>query len=218
MLLFSTVMIVLAIAREEGLSAGWTLYPPLSDVRFSSSAAMNVAILAMHVMGASSEGGAATFLVTALAARLGGLHSVLFCLLTWAILTASVLLILTLPILGAGITVLLLDRTSNTSFVAATDGGDPLVYQHLFWYFGHPEVYVIILPAFGIVSWTFARLTSVGASGHVGMVLSIIAIGVVGFYVWAHHMFVAGIADDTRLYFSSATMVIAVPTAVKLFA
>lgn len=217
LLVLSSQLVVLSVAREEGLNAGWTIYPPLSDARFSSSSSMNVAILALHIMGASSEGGAATFIVTALVTRLGGVYSILSCLLTWCILTASVLLLLTLPVLGAGITLLLLDRTCNTAYVSPTDLGDPLVFQHLFWYFGHPEVYVIILPAFGIVSWLLARFTSYGATGHIGMLLAILSIAAVGFYVWAHHMFVAGISDDARLYFSAATMIIGVPTAVKLF-
>jgi heme/copper-type cytochrome/quinol oxidase subunit 1 len=208
---------VLAISREDGVAAGWTVYPPLSDATYSSSSAISVAIIALHVLGVSSEGGSVTFIASLLVSRSTGIVSVLSCLFSWTILSASILLVLTLPVLGSGITILLLDRTANTVFLAPMLAGDPVLFQHLFWYFGHPEVYVIILPAFGIVSLTIARWIRSSVSGHLGMILAILSISIVGFFVWAHHMYVAGLSEDSRLYFSAATMVIAVPTAVKIF-
>ena len=216
-LMVSSELLILSIAREEGIGAGWTLYPPLSDSQYHSSSAMSLLVLAVHVLGLSSEGGAATFLISLLAARSRFLPGGLFCLYTHAAVTVSILLILTLPVLGTGVTLLLLDRTIAITVLSTEQGGDPLLFQHLFWYFGHPEVYVIILPAFGIVSWTLAWHSGMPSSQHTGMIIAIASIGVVGFFVWAHHMYVTGIAEDTRMYFSSATMVIAIPTAIKIF-
>jgi heme/copper-type cytochrome/quinol oxidase subunit 1 len=216
-LVAASMLMVLALSREDGVSAGWTVYCPLSDSSYSSSSAVSVAILALHVLGLSSEGGSITFIASLLVARSTGIVSVLACLFSWTVLAASILLVLTLPVLGSGITILLLDRTANTVFLSPMLAGDPVLFQHLFWYFGHPEVYVIILPAFGIVSLTMAKWLKTAVAGHLGMVLAILSISVVGFFVWAHHMYVAGITEDSRLYFSSATMVIAVPTAVKIF-
>lgn len=216
-LVTASLLIVLAISREDGISAGWTLYCPLSDGTFSSSSSISLAILSLHVLGLSSEGGSITFIASLLVSRSTGIASILSCLFSWTVLAASILLVLTLPVLGSGITILLLDRTANSVFLSPMLAGDPVLFQHLFWYFGHPEVYVIILPAFGLVSLTMSKWLRSSVSGHLGMVLAILSIGIVGFFVWAHHMYVAGITEDSRLYFSSATMVIAVPTAVKIF-
>lgn len=216
-LIAASMILICSLSREEGVSAGWTLYPPLTDSSYHSSSAMSLVILAVHILGLSSEGGSITFLVSLLCSRATGLLTLLACLFSWSILTASVLLILTLPVLGAGVTLLLLDRIANSAFLSPAMSGDPLTFQHLFWYFGHPEVYVIILPAFGLVSLVLAASVRSSVSGHLGMILAILSIAAVGFFVWAHHMFVAGISDDSRLYFSAATMVIAIPTAVKIF-
>jgi heme/copper-type cytochrome/quinol oxidase subunit 1 len=216
-LVTASLLIVLAISREDGISAGWTLYCPLSDATYSSSSSISLAILSLHVLGLSSEGGSITFIASLLVSRSTGIASILSCLFSWTVLAASILLVLTLPVLGSGITILLLDRTANAVFLSPMLAGDPVLFQHLFWYFGHPEVYVIILPAFGLVSLTMSKWLRSSVAGHLGMVLAILSIGIVGFFVWAHHMYVAGITEDSRLYFASATMVIAVPTAVKIF-
>lgn len=217
-LLGASCLLILALSREEGVSAGWTLYAPLSDASFHSSSSITLAILALHILGLSSEGGSITFLVSVFCSRMSGTSSISYCLLTWSIVTASVVLILTLPVLGSGITLLLLDRVANTVFLNPQLSGDPVLFQHLFWYFGHPEVYVIVLPAFGLVSAAIIRSTHLAVASHLGMILAILSIGLVGFFVWAHHMFVAGISEDARLYFSSATMIIGIPTATKIFA
>lgn len=211
-------LIVISISTEDGLAAGWTLYFPLTGLDFSSSSAVSVAILALHVLGLSSESGAITFLVSLTLARSSGVSTQSWDLIVWCIWAVSILLITTLPILGAGITLLFLERHANFGVLAGQGSGDPVIFQHLFWFFGHPEVYIIILPAFGIVSWHLIMLTNRVILSHIGMILAIWAICLVGYFVWAHHMFTTGMGDLTRLYFSIATMVIGIPTAVKIFA
>lgn len=216
-LIMALEVLLCAISREEGIGAGWTLYPPLSDSSYHSSSAMSLLVFAVHVLGLSSEGGSATFLVSLLVARSAGSHISSWCLLTHTILTVSILLILTLPVLGTGVTLLLIDRLISSTILSTELSGDPLVFQHLFWYFGHPEVYVIILPAFGMISWTLSASTRSSSPQHLGMCVAIYAIGLIGFFVWAHHMYITGLSEDSRLYFSSATMIIAIPTAIKIF-
>lgn len=213
----SGCVLILALSREEGIGTGWTVYVPLADSNYHSSSSINIAIVALHLLGLSSEGGAVTFLISVIVVRIFGVFLVQGCLLSWSILNASVLLVLTLPVLGSGITILLCDRLVNCVFYVGVGGGDPVVFQHLFWYFGHPEVYVIILPAFGVVSNTIVKLAQSSLASHLGMILALVSISLVGFFVWAHHMFVAGIVEESRLYFSSATMIIAIPTAMKIF-
>ena len=217
LLVFGGVLLLDSIAREEGVSAGWTVYPPLSGLTFHSSSAISVAILALHVLGLSSEGGSITFLATILAASRNAMTPFVIDIFTWTVLVASVLLILTLPILGGGITLLFFDRNLNFSAFSSMVAGDPVLFQHLFWYFGHPEVYVIILPAFGVITVTLLGNSGLVPTIFPGMAAAIGSIGTVGFFVWAHHLYVAGISEDSRIYFASATMVIAVPTAVKIF-
>ena len=216
-LAFGALILVDAIAREEGAGTGWTVYAPLSGPVFHTSSAISIAILALHILGLSSEGGSITFLCTILISTGFSILSIFQCLLTWSINIASILLILTLPVLGSGITLLFLDRNSNTNFFTAASGGDPIAFQHLFWYFGHPEVYVIILPAFGFISVQLSKFIFSGIDLNFGMIIAMASIAIVGFFVWAHHMYVAGINEDSRLYFSSATIIIAIPTAIKIF-
>lgn len=213
--------LVVGMSCDAGLSAGWTLYFPLTGIDFSSSHAVSIAIIALHILGLSSEAGSITFMVSLQIIRSSGITSLKWDLISWAIFVVSVLLLTTLPVLGSGITILFFERNLNFSgfYGISTDSaGDPVAFQHLFWFFGHPEVYVIILPAFAVISGTFEKLRLKATASYLGMVLAIWSIGIVGYFVWAHHMFTVGMADSTRLYFSAATLVIGVPTAVKIFA
>lgn len=203
--------------REEGVSGGWTLYVPLNDGTYSSSTSTTVFIFVIHLLGLSSQGGSLTFLTSIMLSRSHGLSTGTQTLFTWCILTVSVLLVSTLPVLGAGATTILTDRVSNTSVLNSTVGGDPVLFQHMFWFFGHPEVYVIILPAFGILSWSISLSSIQGSFGNASMLWAILSIAFIGYFVWAHHMFTTGMSTDSRVYFSSATAIIAVPTAVKIY-
>jgi heme/copper-type cytochrome/quinol oxidase subunit 1 len=212
-------LLVVAISFRDGISAGWTLYYPLTGIDFSSSPSVSLAILFLHVLGLSSELGAITFLVSLQLAKNSGINVLNFCLLSWAILVVSFLLLTTLPVLGAGITLIFSERQANSSSLlgASVDGADPVLFQHLFWFFGHPEVYVIILPAFALISEKIRDLTEGKSLSHPGLALAIWSIGLVGYFVWAHHMFSTGMTDLTRVYFSAATAIIGIPTAIKIF-
>lgn len=214
---FAFLLILMSALLDSGAGTGWTVYPPLSSYDYHSGVSVDLAIFSLHKSGLSSLLGSINFIVTIIYENSFIYKLGYWPMKIWAFFVTSFLLLLAVPVLASGITMLLKDRNFNSNFFDCSAGGDPILFEHLFWFFGHPEVYILIVPVFGLISQFIVSSSRRGVYGSIGKIYAMWSIGLLGFIVWAHHKFTVGKDTDSRAYFTAATKVIAVPTGIKIF-